>query len=360
MSDLRSLLDRAIGPVDPSLDRGLQMTLRRAGQRQRRRRLGAIALALVASVVSFGFAVWALSAGRGGQPAAVRGAFMFVGGDNLTGEYRLYTMSADGTDLRSIPTGDLVPFAAAPSVDGERVALIAAEPWPRGAMPNLQLFLMDADSGRLEEVPACPEDGCKGTIQVSWSPDGQFLAFPGDGVGIHVLDVRTGASQKLTGGSLDYDAVWSPDGTRIAFARTEPSVEPRPNAQIWVMNVDGTGAHQLTDETFAHEATQPAWSPDGTRIAYTEGGEPGGTAGVAVVNVDGSAARQLTSCTFGSCDRFPTFPIWSPDGSAIGVLMQEGGLTNTAVAVVDPETGDLRVVRELPFSASTLAWQAER
>lgn len=353
MSDLRNLLDRAIGPVDPSPDIALEQTLRRTAQRQRRRRLGALAVGLAASLVAAGFAVWALSGGRDQQPAARRGTLMFVGGDNLTGEYRIYTMNADGSELRSIPTGDLVPFAAAPSPDGDRIAMMAAEPWSKGDMPTIRLYLMDARAGRIQELPVCPEDGCHGTISTSWSPDGRTLTFPGDGVGIHVVDVDTTRTRMLSG-SLDDGPAFSPDGRRIAFERTEPALEP--HAQIWVMNSDGSGAHQVTDAA-AYEATQPAWSQDGSAIAYTERGEPGGTAGISVVAADGSGPRQLTACTFGHCDQFPTFPVWSPDGSAIGVLLQNAGLTRSAVAMVDPETGELRVVRELPFSASGLSWR---
>lgn len=357
MTELRSLLDRAIGPFDPSTDLALDLTMRRAGQRQRRRRAGAAVVGLAASLVALGLVIWAFAGRNEGQPAGgEQGGFMFIGGDVLKAENRLYIMNADGSDLRAIPTGDLYLMSAAPSPDGEQIALMASEPWPKGDMPKAQLFLMDADGSDRVEVPACPEDGCQGTIQVSWSPDGRTLSFPGNGTGIHVVDVETGRTRKLTGGSLDYEAVFSPDGGRIAFARTEPSAEP--NAQIWVMNSDGTGAHQVTDTTFAHEATQPAWSPDATRIAYTESGGPGGTAGIAVINADGSGAQQLTACPFESCEQFPTFPVWLPDGSSIAVLLQEAGLTGSAIALVDPETGHLRVIRVLSFWAGGLTWQA--
>jgi len=358
MSDLRNLLDRAIGPVDPSPDRALDLIVGRAAQRQRRRRVGAAAVGLATSVVVLGLVIWAIAGRDGSRPAGPEeGTFMLIGGDGLTPDTRLYRMKADGSDLRAIPTGDLFLMAAAPSPNGERIALMASGPWPEGDGPNPQLFLMDPDGSDLEEIPACPQDGCQGTIEVTWSPDGRSLLFPGNGAGVYVFDIGTGASRRLSGGALDYNAAFSPDGHRIAFARTEPSLDPSSNAQIWVMDVDGTGAHQVTDDTTAHEATQPAWSPDATMIAYTEGGEPGGTAGVAVVNVDGSATRQLTACTFGSCDRFPTNPVWSPDGSAIAVLWQKARLAGSAIALVDPETGDLRIVRELPFLASSLTWQ---
>jgi Tol biopolymer transport system component len=357
MDDLRTLvrdeMERA-GSPSYSFD-----DLARGRDRKRRnKRITAGVVGLATSLLALGVVVWAFAGQDGTRPAgADRGTFVFIGGSELRPHNRLYSMSANGSDLRVIPTGDLYLFAAAPSPDGERIALMASEPWPKGDLPRPQLFLMGADGSALVKVPACPEDGCQGVIVVSWSPDGRFLSFPGNGAGIHVLDTRTGASRKLTAGSNDYDAVWSPDGRWIAFSRTEPSVDPEPNAQIWVMNADGTAAHQITDPSFANEATQPAWSPDGATIAYTQGGHPGGTAGVAVIDVDGSNARQLTACTFGSCERFPTNPVWSPDGTAIALLWQEARLTQTAIALVDPESGGLRIVRELPFSASSLTWQ---
>src|SRR5262245_51379110 len=224
MPDLRSYLDRAIGPVHPSPDVAFERTLRRARQRQLRRRYGAIAVGLAASVVAAGFAVWAFSGGRHEQPAAPEGRVMFVGGDNLTGAYRLYTMNADGSGLRSIPTGDLVPFAAAPSPDGDRIAMMASEPWPKGEMPTQRLYLMDARGGRIREMPVCPSDGCQGTITISWSPDGRALAFPGNGVGIRVVDVETGQTRTLTGGGIDCCPQFSRDGLRIVFERTEPAL----------------------------------------------------------------------------------------------------------------------------------------
>ena len=67
---------------------------------------------------------------------------------------------------------------------------------------------------------------------------------------------------------------WSPDGTRIAYS----------NDGIWVMNADGTDPRQLTDTGFS-----PTWSPDGTRIAYNRVGLH-----LWVVNADGTNPQQLT------------------------------------------------------------------
>ena len=82
-------------------------------------------------MIALGFVVWAFAGRDDGRPAGAQpGRFLFIGGDGLTPDTRLYTMNADGSDLRTIPTGDLFLMSAAPSPDGERIATMASDPWP--------------------------------------------------------------------------------------------------------------------------------------------------------------------------------------------------------------------------------------
>jgi TolB protein len=62
--------------------------------------------------------------------------------------------------------------------------------------------------------------------------------------------------------ATDWDPMWSPDGTRIAFASRRSG-----NADIWMINADGTHLVQLTSDPTEDYA--PTWSPDGTKIAFT-------------------------------------------------------------------------------------------
>src|SRR6185503_16324202 len=87
---------------------------------------------------------------------------------------------------------------------------------------------------------------------------------------------------------------------------------------------DGSGLRPLTDTTAAGaDSTQPAFSPDGQRVAYisarmldgTDARMPDGTRNVWVVNADGTDPTPLTSITALGADA--AFPHWSPDGTAI-------------------------------------------
>jgi TolB protein len=139
-----------------------------------------------------------------------------------------------------------------------------------------------------------------------------------------LLDHGTGRTN-LTNSpdSVDYDPDWSPDGTRIAFVRHPKRVEPirlqppnPPDAELYVINADGTNMKQLTfntDEGIAEAA--PDWSPDGTRLAFMCK-PPNRVAEICVMNVnaDGTVTdrRQLTDNAV-----LDATPIWSPDGRKI-------------------------------------------
>ena len=102
------------------------------------------------------------------------------------------------------------------------------------------------------------------------------------------------------------DPAWSPDGSQIAFSN-QPHGEGIQPLEVFVMNADGSNAHALTSDGANSE---PNWSPDGTKIAYqaTVDDQP---PAVYVMNADGSGEVALTS---GHVDAAPA---WSPDGSLI-------------------------------------------
>ena len=82
---------------------------------------------------------------------------------------------------------------------------------------------------------------------------------------VYLTGLKPGDSKALTRGPESArQAVWSPDGQRIAFVRTVKG-----KGQIFIMPLDGGEAWQLTNTTYG--ASTPLWSPDGTRISFTSG-----------------------------------------------------------------------------------------
>jgi TolB protein len=120
---------------------------------------------------------------------------------------------------------------------------------------------------------------------------------------------------------------WSPDGTKIAYDDAENLAAEDFRSQIYVINADGTGKHAITNVEDGAGAKQPAWSPDGSRILFVSSVlRSSGLVdrGIYVVNSDGSGVQRLTPtddpALYGG-------PAWSPDGSTIafykGILDEE-------------------------------------
>jgi TolB protein len=192
-----------------------------------------------------------------------------------------------------------------------------------GLMRRVVLVGMALATGLL--AAGAPRASTAGSSSSVWNGD------------IYVVNADGTGRQRLTRNPAEeFSPAWSPDGTKIAFSRFTES-----HFQIFVMNTDGTGATQLTFGDAA--ATGAAWSPDGSRIAFTR---CAGSCDVYVMDADGQGARRLT---YGEPpgDESPT---WSPDGRAIAFADIDGIFT------IDASGGSWTRVTDGPADDANPAW----
>ncbi len=178
------------------------------------------------------------------------------------------------------------------------------------------VYLARADGTNSQNITADYGDQANPAV----SPDGTRIAYE-YGSGIWVMNSDGSARRELTDGSAwtDKDPAWSSDGTGIAFARA---------GDIWAMNADGSAQRNLT-RTPNNQEFDPAYSPTAERIAYTRTGcqvPNGGGTCVYAMNSDGSGQADLGAedlvpgCPTNAPRDFETVgraPAWSPDGTQI-------------------------------------------
>jgi TolB protein len=232
------------------------------------------------------------------------------------------------------PDGSKIVFGSSRALDGSDTANInsISNIWVMNADGSAQTPLTKLTAPNVYSVgPVWSPDGSKIAFTSARALDGSDTANINSISNIWVMNADGSAQTpltKLTQIGAASGPVWSPNGSKIAFISTAlPGYDPYPGYRnnIWVMNADGSAQNALTKLTAPNVySEEPAWSRDGSKIAFTSSRALDGsdaaninnsTSNIWVMNADGSAQTPLTKLT--QIGAASGGAVWSRDGGKI-------------------------------------------
>ena len=226
-----------------------------------------------------------------------------------------------------------------------------------------------ADSARAQD------DSTVYYFNADWSPDGTRIAFASGlngALSIYTIDLDGNGLTRLTDDQHnDEGPVWSPDGESIAFFsnRRERRDELPISLQIYVMKADGTEQRRITHDGPALEYGI-SWSPDGNRLVFQSRPEINpGVHSLYIIGTDGMGRRRLTDGQYNDYA-----PQWSPDGTLILFTQsapsykffgdptredRQSIAASAEIMVVNPEDGTIMPITQNDLPNSDPSWSGD-
>jgi len=271
-------------------------------------------------------------------------------------EPQVYVMNADGSGRAQVTGGTKGGYEPGWSPDGTKIVFqysgLQVADLATGGIVRLPL------TGKSKDLPN------EYLVKPAWSPDGRWIAFINEsGTRGDIYLVRPDGTdmRRLTDTddvSRDGDLVWSPDGKQLAYSAYRTG-----NIEIYVLDVDGAlqggaASAQLTDTLPPDRNLVTSWSPDGKRLAFSS--DRDGNAEIYLMNVDGSDVVRLTKDPASD-----TEADWSPDGRLIAFTSDRDGNRDVYVldvgeAIKDPDNASGTRLTDQPGDDVGPAWRPVR
>lgn len=267
----------------------------------------------------------------------------------------IYTMNANGTNPVALTDNDYAEFEPQWDPSGTKIAFTSnqdAVTRGQGFATDWDVYVLDTVDGSVSNLTPDDPNNPSYDFGSTWSNDGR-IAFASDrenvGSGIYKIYVMnadgSGTPVRLTNtaGSEGHPA-WSRDGTRIAFKDSRHG-----NDEIYVINVVTGVQTRLTNNSAADWS--PNWSPDGSKIAFTSS-RTGNTDVYSMNASNGSGLKRLTTSTAGDYE-----PAYSPDGTKI-LFYRGHDVENHEIYIMNADgKKQVRLTNNYPFLDGDPTWK---
>lgn len=220
---------------------------------------------------------------------------------------QIYTATRTGQTITRLTDNSAKDTDPAWSPDGTKIAFVSDRDGG-----DREIYVMNADGSDQTRIT----DHVGDDMDPAWSPDGSRIAIRRNVSGnneIFLIDAADGGNPvNLTKHEAsDFEPEFSPDGSKIAFQRYTSGSGVGFGNEVFLMNADGSGQVNLTDNVNSINDGRPSFSPDGSRIAF-DSNRNDGRFELYTMKLDGS---DITRVTNASGDK--QNPAWAPSGGRI-------------------------------------------